>query len=66
MPPTAKKLDPVDFAFESAPEVDADDMTPEQIETLKANLRNDPPDADGPSVTRDEVMERARKHFGAG
>lgn len=59
-PNAAEKLDPVELAFENAPE--GDPLTPDEVEALaeaEAEM-----EAGGTLIPHDEVMRRVRAHFG--
>jgi hypothetical protein len=54
----AQKMDPVDLAFESAPERPATEAEVEAVRQAKAEIA-----AGGVFVPHDEVMRRARERF---
>lgn len=65
-PNVAEKLDPVELAFENAPEIGPDDMSAEELARLEDVVREArlELEAGAELVPHNEVMRRARAHFG--
>ena len=58
-PAAAEKVDPMDLAFESAPEREATEAEVTALREAHAEAA-----AGGALIPHDEVMRRAREHFG--
>jgi hypothetical protein len=58
-PAAAEKVDPMDVAFDNAPEREATEAEIEALREARAEVA-----AGAPLIPHAEVMRRAREHFG--